>query len=170
MVAITVVLAAVIGTFVLGLGDQVQQSTPRASFGFSQTTETVSHTSTNSSEITMVTLTHESGDSIDETSLSVSVNGNDAYGLNKIGTGTDPQATNPWNDSGEKVSAGSSFEVALYDDGGGVVVSDLIEPNNANDGYYTTGAAELAEVDTVRIVYNSPDSDNTATLAKYEIS
>ncbi len=29
MVAITVILAAVIGTFVLGLGDQVQSTTPR---------------------------------------------------------------------------------------------------------------------------------------------
>ncbi|MCY4732257.1 type IV pilin N-terminal domain-containing protein [Natronomonas gomsonensis] len=30
MVAITVILAAVIGTFVLGLGDQVQQTSPNA--------------------------------------------------------------------------------------------------------------------------------------------
>ncbi|MEF8869094.1 MAG: type IV pilin N-terminal domain-containing protein, partial [Haloarculaceae archaeon] len=32
MVAITVILAAVIGTFVLGLGDQVQSTAPQASF------------------------------------------------------------------------------------------------------------------------------------------
>ena len=34
MVAITVILAAVIGTFVLGLGSQVSQTTPQASFSF----------------------------------------------------------------------------------------------------------------------------------------
>ena len=34
MVAITVILAAVIGTFVLGLGGQVSQTTPSASFSF----------------------------------------------------------------------------------------------------------------------------------------
>ena len=34
MVAITVILAAVIGTFVLGLGDQVQNNAPQASFSF----------------------------------------------------------------------------------------------------------------------------------------
>jgi flagellin-like protein len=34
MVAITVILAAVIGTFVLGLGDQVSESAPQASFSF----------------------------------------------------------------------------------------------------------------------------------------
>lgn len=36
MVAITVILAAVIGTFVLGLGQNVQ-STPSASFDFDST-------------------------------------------------------------------------------------------------------------------------------------
>jgi flagellin-like protein len=34
MVAITVILAAVIGTFVLGLGDQVSDNAPQASFSF----------------------------------------------------------------------------------------------------------------------------------------
>ena len=34
MVAITVILAAVIGTFVLGLGDQVQTTAPNAQFSF----------------------------------------------------------------------------------------------------------------------------------------
>lgn len=34
MVAITVILAAVIGTFVLGLGDQVSNTTPQVSFSF----------------------------------------------------------------------------------------------------------------------------------------
>ena len=35
MVAITVILAAVIATFVLGLGDQVSNTSPQASFSFS---------------------------------------------------------------------------------------------------------------------------------------
>jgi FlaG/FlaF family flagellin (archaellin) len=34
MVSITVILAAVIGTFVLGLGDQVQNNAPQATFSF----------------------------------------------------------------------------------------------------------------------------------------
>ena len=34
MVALTVILAAIIGTFVLGLGDQVQDHAPQASFTF----------------------------------------------------------------------------------------------------------------------------------------
>jgi len=67
MVAITVILAAVIGAFVLGLGDQVSNNAPQASFSieFNETGATVAHnggdniqktalnvTSTNSSGIT----------------------------------------------------------------------------------------------------------------------
>jgi archaeal flagellin N-terminal-like domain len=52
MVAITVILAAVIGTFVLGLGQNVQ-STPNASFDFDFNT-------TNTS----VNVTHTGGDTI----------------------------------------------------------------------------------------------------------
>jgi len=57
MVAITVILAAVIGTFVLGLGDQVQSQAPQTSFQF----ETA-----NSST---VIVTHGGGDSIEAQEL-----------------------------------------------------------------------------------------------------
>jgi len=53
MVAITVILAAVIGTFVLGLGEQVQQTTPQASFSFDY--DTANDT---------VTVVHEGGDTL----------------------------------------------------------------------------------------------------------
>jgi len=57
MVAITVILAAVIGTFVLGLGDQVQNNAPQATFSFDYTAESYG---TNSGY--KVTGTHDGGD------------------------------------------------------------------------------------------------------------
>jgi len=54
MVAITVILAAVIASFVLGLGDQAQQTTPQASFNFDYTDN-----SDSSSENDELTVTHE---------------------------------------------------------------------------------------------------------------
>jgi flagellin-like protein len=55
MVAITVILAAVIASFVLGLGDQAADSSPQASFGFdydeSNSVVTVSHTGGDSIEV-----------------------------------------------------------------------------------------------------------------------
>jgi len=58
MVAITVILAAVIGTFVLGLGDTAQARSPSASFD-------TDYDSSNSK----LTLTHESGEAVDATQL-----------------------------------------------------------------------------------------------------
>ncbi|WP_058367346.1 type IV pilin [Haloparvum sedimenti] len=65
MVAITVILAAVIGTFVLGLGDSVSQNSPSASFDYEF----------NSSN-TSVVITHAGGDSLNADQISVG-------GLNK---------------------------------------------------------------------------------------
>jgi flagellin-like protein len=61
MVAITVILAAVIGTFVLGLGENVE-SAPQASFDFQ----------TNSSA---VIIEHRGGDAIANGSVAYTVNG-----------------------------------------------------------------------------------------------
>jgi flagellin-like protein len=58
MVAITVILAAVIGTFVLGLGDQVSNNAPQASLEFSYADENV-------------TITHTGGDSLENSSIEV---------------------------------------------------------------------------------------------------
>ncbi|WP_153952746.1 type IV pilin [Halosegnis longus] len=66
MVAITVILAAVIGTFVLGLGDNVQ-STPTATFSFDY--------SNNGDE---VTITHDGGETIPGDQLDTVVAGSDA--------------------------------------------------------------------------------------------
>jgi len=63
MVAITVILAAVIGSFVLNLGGSLQQSAPQASFGFDYNT---------SASPENVTITHETGDSIEAERLSLS--------------------------------------------------------------------------------------------------
>jgi flagellin-like protein len=85
MVAITVILAAVIGTFVLGLGDQVSNTSPQASFTFdfnevSSTTNDnwknpASESATPAEGI--LTITHDGGDKIAASQLSVSGGKND---------------------------------------------------------------------------------------------
>jgi flagellin-like protein len=80
MVAITVILAAVIGTFVLGLGDQVQDTAPQASFNFEFETQTA-------------TVTHDGGDTI-ASSANVTV--------------TDGTHSGPFRPAGSSISAGSS--------------------------------------------------------------
>ncbi|WP_178917741.1 type IV pilin N-terminal domain-containing protein [Natronomonas gomsonensis] len=90
MVAITVILAAVIGTFVLGLGDQVQQTSPNAQWDWDQN-------SSNALEIT-----HEGGDSVTATNLEVT-------GGSNLGTSpacASANAHNNWTSS--TVTAGTS--------------------------------------------------------------
>jgi flagellin-like protein len=63
MVAITVILAAVIGTFVLGLGDQVSESAPQASFSF------------DFNDSSGVNITHEGGETLEAGNINVSGDG-----------------------------------------------------------------------------------------------
>jgi len=138
MVAITVILAAVIGTFVLGLGDQLQSTTPTASFGF-DTAESK----------TLVTITHESGDSIEGTSLSVKTSSAE-FNATGDGTGSFAVGTSAtWAEMGEDtVSAGTSVTIG-WESGGG-------------------GDSDFAG-ETVRVVYDNPDSDSSSTLGKFEV-
>ena len=63
MVAITVILAAVIGTFVLGLGDQVDDTTPNTQLAFDVDVD--------DDELDGVSIEHRGGDRIDTGALSI---------------------------------------------------------------------------------------------------
>jgi flagellin-like protein len=111
MVAITVILAAVIGTFVLGLGDQVQSTAPQASFAFD-------YTEGSADDLDII---HDGGDSISEDRLSVVISG-------ATGGGT-PSATWALTDlgvtDGSDVSAGTTLEVTDANVNGGNSDLDL---------------------------------------------
>jgi flagellin-like protein len=96
MVAITVILAAVIGTFVLGLGQNVQ-STPQASFQFDFDTDSQN-----------VNVTHNGGDRLEL---------GDNTGAVQLTGGTD---TKDWVSPGNQssISAGDDFPNYEYDSGG----------------------------------------------------
>ena len=106
MVAITVILAAVIGTFVLGLGESVQ-STPQAKFAFDY-------------QNSDVTITHEGGDAISSEELNVSATSGFGYydatgALNA--TGSSSLSFKEMGITGE-VSAGNSVKIGKSDGSG----------------------------------------------------
>jgi len=184
MVAITVILAAVIGTFVLGLGDQVQQSTPQAQFGFDQgTTElTVWDADADSDttiDVTSVTVSHETGDSIKSSNLEITVGGKSAY----TSQGDVDSSDNGQEEVGSTftgdVSAGSSITIVAATDGSPISIGD-----SDTDSEYHIDASENLDIDTdgtlvesvglssgetVRVIWNNPNSDKSSTLAKKEI-
>ena len=91
MVAITVILAAVIGTFVLGLGDQVSESAPQASFSF------------DFNDSSGVNVTHEGGETLEAGNINVS--GDGTNDLTEVDPFPDP------------ISAGDTAEYGDVDDG-----------------------------------------------------
>ncbi len=188
MVAITVILAAVIGTFVLGLGDQLQSTTPQASFGFDQSTTDITAEDLTATDaqipvtVTSVTITHESGDTLDANDLAVKVDGKTAY--TNAGDPTDSDGVDEVGGtfSGD-VSAGSSISIvaAVNDDsvttGAASGDSEYVTNDDGElDIDYNGGGNDedvknvgLSSGETVRIIYDSPDSDSSSTLGKYEI-
>jgi len=164
MVAITVILAAVIGTFVLGLGEQVQDTSPSASFNFEYEQTSVSHTDVawavsddagDSNDVTVdgsnangiLTITHESGERVEGSQLRLA--GSSGYTVESDVDDTfDFQLTDGPNydggnqdypfASGSKVGAGASFDAAV------------------------------SNGDTIRVVWDPSDSDSSATLGKWD--
>lgn len=95
MVAITVILAAVIATFVLGLGDNLANTSPQASFSFEYDT----------SASDPLSITHDGGESIQA---------NELYVRGDFDGGSDSAAT--WNTYGgaapsSEISAGMSVDL-----------------------------------------------------------
>ncbi|QSG08393.1 type IV pilin [Halapricum desulfuricans] len=109
MVAITVILAAVIASFVLGLGDTTN-TTPQASFDFdydNSTTPSSNYYLNDTSRNGTLTVTHESGDTISGEDLEV----------------TDGNSTeSPWSND---VSSGDTANIGVdIDDTVRVVYND----------------------------------------------
>ena len=128
MVAITVILAAVIGTFVLGLGESVQTSPQvKMSFDYNQSG-------------TQLTITHDGGDSFEAENVRITGGGNDASWNASLGT---PDVNS------YKVQAGNTTTVGDSDVGWGETESAV----NSSD--------------TIRVVWQNPDTDKSATLARW---
>ena len=151
MVAITVILAAVIGTFVLGLGDQVSDSAPQANFNYQFQNGSA------------VTITHDGGNAIDDNRLSVLVAGTSVYEGDGTTSGnfqdTSVCADNNFGDSGTD----------SVDNWGGSSTDDVTAGSTVRlvDSDGTTGDCSGEEI---RVVWSSPSSGDTNTLAQAEWS
>ncbi|WP_225333985.1 type IV pilin [Halomicrobium urmianum] len=142
MVAITVILAAVIASFVLNMGNQAQQDPPQASFSFDFTNDnTVSGTTYD-----QLTISHGSGDNLPVERVKIKGTVDLGSGGTNASTGnyeSDLEFTDDFSVSGE-VSAGTTVTVS----------SD-------------TSNNELG-TETVRIIYVDEDTGQSTTLSTWE--
>jgi len=94
MVAITVILAAVIGAFVLGLGESASETTPQATFDYDFNESGVN-------------ITHAGGDTLDASEITVNIDGEEEY------NGQDEP--DRWGEDGE-ISAGDTLGIDVEGD------------------------------------------------------
>jgi flagellin-like protein len=147
MVAITVILAAVIGTFVLGLGDQVSESAPQAQFTFDYDGDD------------QINITHDGGDAIEADDLNIT---------SAVPIGLDGNGDGTYNDSASPSDAVSS---------GDPTSANLVDTNAFSSGdtinagttiRVGTDSGSSFSGETVRVVWSSPNSDKTATIGQFE--
>ena len=79
MVAVTVIIAAVIGSTALGTGDSVSKSPPQVQFETETNTETISDGIGNEITLTTFTIKHNGGEDVDVRNIAVTVDGEQAY-------------------------------------------------------------------------------------------
>ena len=146
MVAITVILAAVIATFVLGLGEQVSSTAPQASFNF-QFEELDSDADGN------LTITHDGGDAVKANQLYL-------RGQNGSNADTGFQFDNTWKDMLDGNPSGYTSKVSGTASGkigstSSVTGGDYLELGIGTDGQ-------------LRLIYESQQGDSSATLSTWE--
>ena len=138
MVAITVILAAVIASFVLGLGNQAQQSTPTATIGFDYE-ETESGYGT-------LTVEHDGGDTVNAENLYV--RGSGFASESDLGSGV------------------TSSDLDFEDDGGDW--TEASGPNSYSSGSeVTSGNRVIVAVSSsheISVVWQAAEGDTSSTL------
>jgi len=158
MVAITVILAAVIGTFVLGLGEQVQDTSPNAQF----TTEYSSDNPT-ASDVDFATGTANELDvNSPDGTLTIEMTSGQAVEADELSiSGLDPSH----DKSGSDIS--SDYGFGLTDDDGGSGVS---APYSSGDQLSAGDSVDVAvnSGSEIRIIWTADGGGQTDTLATWE--
>ena len=144
MVAITVILAAVIATFVLGLSENLNSTAPQATFSFEY--------EQNEGGTDVLTTTHQGGDTIEGQNLNITADGAISKVPREVYVGTDVF-------TGE-ITAGTRATVdntTFKDDS-----NDFISKRKRLDAKLDLSGA------TIRVIYIDDAGSSSATLGTWE--
>lgn len=142
MVAITVILAAVIGTFVLGLGKNVQDSAPQANLQFEYPSDIYEDSGYDDAD--SLSITHTGGGDMEASNVDV-----------QVGSLTVEDVA---SDSSDYIKTGDSWDDTISTDGG----ITLSEANSNAEGNFEAG-------ETVRVVWSSPSGGSSQTIGTSEV-
>lgn len=191
MVAVTVIIAAVIGSSALGLSDQVSESPPQASLSFEQENMTYIDDDVTDPEWTVartVTITHDGGESIDADNIEVTVDNEPAAYISfetldrdQVTPDTGYEGTHVGNHPGNDitgtvervfsgtVTAGTTGRVLLgVESGDPKQFGDPIGQISGNGGFPNSGVMpRMSGGETIRVIWTS--GDRSTALAEYEV-
>jgi flagellin-like protein len=186
IVAITVILAAVVATFALGIGEDTQQTTPQVSFAVAQEQVTFQDASaaTNpgaTNTTTVVKFTLSTGDPVDRSNLDLLVNG-ERNGWDPAGMGTESDGTTSDGTARRPVSSatvpatlegGDTIRVVFADsgleDGNTVTISATTGVFNDQGRPGKPAIIPLKDGDEIMLRYDAPESSESAILRKYTV-
>jgi len=167
MVAITVILAAVIASFVLGLGNQAQQGAPTSTIGFDY--EQFEEGDSDEKTWGILTISHDGGDSINDQELYIRGSGFNSSGDNYVPG--NPFTWNPNDPSGTY----SSFENYVEGEGGpqlNQLSAGLWNgTKSGDDSAIVSGDRANVYVSSdyeVSVVYQAQEGDTSSTLNEQE--
>ncbi len=136
MVAITVVISAVIATFALGLGQQVEETSPNAAFSFDLNAEK-DHT----------TITMEGGNELEATAVYV-------------------KSTKPFRNGSSDPWPSDSSSATWAD----ITGSKSPVTAGANATINASPADETFVGETIRVVWQAPETDRTTVLREFAVT
>jgi flagellin-like protein len=196
MVAITVILAAVIGAFVLEIGDQ-QETAPSTSFDSSQETRFYCDALSRKANLSTVDVSHAGGDVIDISQVDVKVEGNaSTWGMKErrdcggpvhdrvkpvpditqtLGTNAvvEFSSGNTWSmfvaNGPKKDYIRSDYRYEIQYDGSSDAPSIIqwFDPGSGPQGQ--TDVAALETGDNINIVWSATSGGKTQTLFEYTV-
>jgi FlaG/FlaF family flagellin (archaellin) len=150
-VAITVILAAVIASFVLGLGDQ-NNPAPTADFQFDYDSDF------GNGDDGLVTVTHGDGDSVLAENLYIRGD--------EIDTATFSGSDNSFTSLATSAVSGSGSETTIPADPGYSSGDEVSAGQSAN--VIVGGSGNAPNEYVINVVWEDPDSDSTSTLSTDE--
>lgn len=186
MVAITVILSAVIATFVLDIGGSLSETAPQVTFEAEQGATYTVATGSNDAEVRSVSITLTGGESLEIAKLGVTVNGEQAYDIKRDvhRWGGDSEKF-PFEEMGDTLSVGETIRIVhkhnsgfvddpsvAYSNRAGYSNNDKHNPEKAElwaDNNNNGKKVQLETGDTIRISYQSSDG-NSQILYEYEVN
>ena len=184
MVAVTVIIAAVIGSAALGMGDEISETPPQASLSVEQEYTHIEATGWNYANYTVVSITHDGGDNFDYSDVRVEINGEQAWGFfndTSASCGSAPchASQSVWNGDGT-ATAGDEITILTTDspsmvEGHHYKISpggDREDPDSSKLYLDHTGDEKeisLDHGDTIRVLWESRSGDRSTELAEYEV-